>query len=207
MILRYDEAMRMSIKDVLKTFAQPCQMLYYDTIQAFGRTRLDEQYLPLTHPIGTADPVTRAIKTCRDTNAISACNGVGLGSTRSLIAHQLRIVFPVDLPDGDIDAILKAGWMTFQLAEKQFWCGCLQVGIDQPLDLSGIDLPKEVKPQPLPVQVSGRSVTAKFGPLFIPALVPFQFQINFPDPPMLSFCGIQPIMIPIIDGIYDAGIV
>ena len=84
-------------------------------------------YTPFSVPVGSQDPVFQLNKTRVQTNMISAGNQYGFGSTRCLIMMAIGFQFASWLNKNDVDLIMNNCFMQFQIAEKVFYEGTLDL--------------------------------------------------------------------------------
>ena len=126
------QAAGMNINSIFGSFKDRGAWPYYDTIYldlGSGGTQgaVSSQYTPFSVPVGSLDPVTQVNKTRVQTNMISAGNQYGFGATRCLILMAIGFQFSSFLNKSDVDLIMNNCFMQFQIAEKVFYEGTLDL--------------------------------------------------------------------------------
>lgn len=126
------QADQMDINAIYGKFKDRGAWPYYDTIYLDMGTggnsgAVSATYTPFSVPVGSADPVFAANKTRVQTNMISAGNQYGFGSTRCLIMMAIGFQFASWLNKASVDLIMNNCFMQFQIAEKVFYEGTLDL--------------------------------------------------------------------------------
>jgi hypothetical protein len=126
------QAAGMDINAIYGKFKDRGAWPYYDVIyldMGTGGTSgaVSSTYTPFSVPVGSLDPVFGANKTRVQTNMISAGNQYGFGSTRCLILMGIGFQFASWLNKASVDLILNNCFMQFQIAEKVFYEGTLDL--------------------------------------------------------------------------------
>jgi hypothetical protein len=169
-------------------FVEPTVWSYWDTIFAEGGKPLADHYQPFSMPRGAQDPLLGRVKTHLETNMITKGSEYGFGETRSLLVERLVIRFPLSLPTSILRAILDSCYLSFQIAEKITAEWSLRALASPEITRTGeIVLPWQVR--------------------YIPPRVPFVMWVGFPETPFIAeLKDTMPIMVPLLEGICDAGV-
>lgn len=126
------QAQGMDINAIYGKFKDRGAWPYYDQVYLdMGTTgtsgAVSAQYTPFSVPVGSLDPVFSQNKTRVQTNMISAGNQYGFGSTRCLIMMAIGFQFASWMSKANCDLIMNNCYMQFQIAEKVFYEGTLDL--------------------------------------------------------------------------------
>jgi len=182
----------MDINSILGNFVDRGVWPYYDIPYAAltaGSVTLPTQVTLFATPVGTSDPVTNLTKTRVQTNMISAGSQYGFGATRCLILEAIGFGFPSYLQKANVDQILGTSYMQFQIAEKIFYEGRLELWPGG-FGLMGVSTQtgEESWTLGLPVPEAMRRFNLEYGKYIAPT-IPFNLTVYFPNAPTIAVAG------------------